>query len=54
VNSNKTEYAAPLGLKMIWFLVLQRYRADGAPEMPHGFGKNDECGFLPKATAPGW
>jgi hypothetical protein len=22
--------------------------------MPHFFGKNDECGFLPKAATPGW
>jgi hypothetical protein len=21
---------------------------------PHLFGKNDECGFLPKAATPGW
>jgi hypothetical protein len=23
-------------------------------QMPPGFGKKDECGFLPKAATPGW
>jgi hypothetical protein len=22
--------------------------------LPQFFGKNDECGFLPKAATPGW
>ena len=26
----------------------------GGRQMPHGFGKKDECGFLPKAATPGW
>jgi hypothetical protein len=27
---------------------------NGGRQMPHGFGKKDECGFLPKAATPGW
>jgi len=55
------------GWRWIWHLVLQIFRANGA-EMaggplavvaavgrpPHFFGKNDKCGFLPKAATPGW
>jgi hypothetical protein len=26
----------------------------GGRQMPQGFGKKDECGFLPKAATPGW
>jgi hypothetical protein len=26
----------------------------GGRQLPHGFGKKDERGFLPKAATPGW
>jgi hypothetical protein len=94
VNSNKTKYAAPLGLGMnlvfgatkmprLWrsgarvvstrsagmgwtvkiirrclFADVLRLGTSRAPkERPaeaQGFGKKDECGFLPKAATPGW
>ena len=35
------------------FPVPQTLRKGGGRQRPRGFGKNDECGFLPKAATPG-